>query len=65
MERLHTALETGKGIPEVVDSTATIVRADGKTTVTISHAGYGTCVEPTGISWEQAFDKLTAVLAKG
>jgi len=33
--------------------------------VTISHAGYGTCVEPTGISWEQAFDKLTAVLAKG
>lgn len=58
-------LEAGKGIAEVVDISATIVHAYGKTPVTISHAGYGTCVEPTGISWEQAFDKLTAVLAKG
>ncbi|MCH8877020.1 MAG: hypothetical protein IIA89_09405 [Chloroflexi bacterium] len=36
-------LEAGKSIPEVVDTTATILHADGKTTVTISHAGYGTC----------------------
>ena len=58
-------LEPGKGIPEVVDLSATSAHADGKTTVTISHAGYGASAGHAGMGWEQAFDELTVVLAKG
>jgi len=59
------SLETGEGIPEVLDINASIVYAGGKTTVTVSHVGYGASAEHAGMGWEQAFDRLTAVLAKG
>jgi uncharacterized protein YndB with AHSA1/START domain len=55
----------GEGMPEFMDVTVTFVHADGKTTVTVSHVGYGASAEHAGMGWEQAFDKLTAVLAKG
>jgi len=53
------------GMPETMDVTVTFVHADGKTTVTVSHVGYGASADHAGMGWEQAFDKLTAVLAKG
>jgi len=55
----------GEGMPEYWDVTVTFVHADGKTTVTVSHVGYGASAEHAGMGWEQAFDKLAAVLAKG
>jgi uncharacterized protein YndB with AHSA1/START domain len=51
----------GEGMPVTMDVTVTFVHADGKTTVTVSHMGD----EHSAMGWEQAFDKLTAVLAKG
>ena len=48
-----------------MDVIVTFVHADGKTTVTVSHVGYGAGAEYARTGWEQAFDKLTAVLAKG
>ena len=55
----------GEGMPESMDVTVTFVHTDGKTTVTVSHVGYGPGAEYAGMGWEQAFDKLTEVLAKG
>lgn len=55
----------GEGMPEVMDVTVTFVHVDGKTTVTVSHVGYGASAERAGMGWEQAFDKLMAVLAGG
>ena len=55
----------GEGMPESMDVTVTFVHADGKTTVTVSHVGYGASAEHAGMGWEQAFEKLAAVLAKG
>ncbi|HLC03450.1 MAG TPA: SRPBCC domain-containing protein [Anaerolineales bacterium] len=54
----------GEGMPESWDVTVTFVHADGKTTVTVSHVGYGASAEHARMGWEQAIDKLTAVLAK-
>ncbi|HKY78577.1 MAG TPA: SRPBCC domain-containing protein [Anaerolineales bacterium] len=48
-----------------MDVTVTFVHSDGKTTVTVSHVGYGPGAEHAGMGWEQAFDKLATVLAKG
>ena len=53
------------GMPTTMDVTVTFEHAGGKTTVTVSHVGYGASAEYAGMGWEQAFDKLTAVLAKG
>ena len=53
------------GMPETMDVTVTFEHADGKTTVTVSHVGYGASAEHAGMGWEQAFEKLAAVLAKG
>ena len=53
------------GMPTTMDVTVTFAHADGKTTVTVSHVGYGASAEYAGIGWKQAFDKLAAVLAKG
>ncbi len=53
-------LGMGEGMPESMDVTVTFEHADGKTTVTVSHMG----ADQAGMGWEQAFDKLTAVLAK-
>lgn len=50
----------GEGMPESMDVTVTFVHADGKTTVIVSHMGS----EQAGMGWEQAFDKLAAVLAE-
>lgn len=50
----------GKGAHTTMNVTVTFVHADGKTTVTVSHVGE----EHARIGWEQAFDKLTAVLTK-
>ena len=51
----------GEGMPESMDVTVTFEHTDGKTTVTVNHMGS----EQAGMGWEQAFDKLTAVLAEG
>lgn len=55
----------GDGMPDSMEVTVTFDHAEGKTTVTVSHMGYGPGAEYAGMGWEQAFDKLTAVLAKG
>jgi uncharacterized protein YndB with AHSA1/START domain len=55
----------GEGMPEYWDVTVTFAHVDGKTTVTVSHVGYGASAEHAAMGWEQAFDKLTGVLAKG
>ena len=55
---------TGEGMPESMDVTVTFEYADGKTTVTVSHVGYGTGADYAQMGWEQAFEKLSAVLAK-
>jgi len=55
----------GEGKHESMDVTVTFVHANGKTTVTVSHVGSGDGAEYARRGWEQAFDKLTAVLAKG
>lgn len=52
--------EMGEGMHVSMDVTVTFEHADGKTTVTVSHAGN----EQAVMGWEQAFDKLTAVLEK-
>ncbi len=51
----------GEGKPEIMDVTVTFAHAGGKTTVTVSHVG----AEHAAMGWEQAFDKLAAILAKG
>ena len=53
-----------EGAPVTMDVTVTFEHADGKTTVSVSHVGHGDA-DHAGMGWEQAFDKLTAVLAKG
>ena len=44
-----------------MDVTVTFEHANGKTTVTVSHVGQPG--DSAGMGWEQAFDKLTEVLA--
>jgi uncharacterized protein YndB with AHSA1/START domain len=51
--------------PTSMDVTVTFAHEDGKTTVTVSHVAFGEGGERAGMGWEQAFDKLTAVLAEG
>ncbi|MFQ5410241.1 MAG: SRPBCC domain-containing protein, partial [Anaerolineales bacterium] len=53
-----------EGSPESMDVTVTFAHEDGKTTVTVSHVGHGDGADYAAMGWEQAFDKLTAVLAK-
>lgn len=53
----------GEGMPESMDVTVTFDHADGKTTVTVSHVGYGDGAKYASTGWEQAFDKLTTNLA--
>ena len=50
----------GPGMHVTMDVTVTFAHADGKTTVTVSHVGE----EHARIGWEQAFDKVAAMLAK-
>jgi len=52
-----------EGSPVTMDVTVTFAHEDGKTTVTVSHVGHGEG-DQAGVGWEQAFDKLTAVLAE-
>ena len=54
---------TSEGMPETMDVTEIFVHAEGKTTVTVSHMGYGASAEHAAMGWEQAFEKLAAVLA--
>ena len=54
----------GEHMPETMDVTVTFSHADGKTTVTVSHVSHGP-EDRAGMGWEQAFDKLTAILAEG
>jgi len=61
----HAMMGMDEGMPEIMDATVTFVHADGKTTVTVSHVGYGASAEHAGMGWEQAFDKLAVVLTKG
>ena len=53
------------GMPTTMEVTVTFEHADGKTTVTVSHVGYGASAEHDGMGWEQAFEKLASVLAEG
>ena len=50
------------GTPVSMDVTVTFAHADGKTTVTVSHICQGEG-DGAAMGWEQAFDKLAAVLA--
>jgi len=50
------------GTPVSMDVTVTFAHADGKTTVTVSHMSQGEG-DGAAMGWEQAFDKLEAVLA--
>ena len=59
-----TAMGMPEGSPESMDVTVTFAHEDGKTTVTVSHVGFGEGGDRAGMDWEQAFDKLTAVLAE-
>lgn len=52
------------GKPAGMDVTVTFEHANGKTTVTVSHVGYGDGAEYAGMGWEQAFDKLEEVFAQ-
>ena len=52
------------GMPVTMDVTVTFAHANGQTTVTVSHMGQGES-DRAGMGWEQAFDKLAAVLAAG
>ncbi len=52
------------GMPVSMDVTVTFAHANGKTTVSVSHIRQGES-DYAGMGWEQAFDKLTAVLATG
>ena len=52
------------GSPTSMDVTVTFAHAGGKTTVTVSHVGSGEGADHAAMGWEQAFDKLAAVLAE-
>lgn len=60
-----TAMGMPEGSPMSMDVTVTFSHEDGKTTVTVSHMGFGEGGDRAGMGWEQAFDKLSAVLAEG
>lgn len=57
-----TAMGMPEGSPASMDITVTFSHEDGRTTVTVSHVGFGEGGERAGMGWEQAFDKLTAAL---
>lgn len=59
-----TAMGMPEGSPESMDVTVTFSHDEGKTTVTVSHVGYGEGADHAGKGWEMAFDKLAAELAK-
>jgi uncharacterized protein YndB with AHSA1/START domain len=59
-----TAMGMPEGSPMSMDVTVTFSHEDGKTTVTVSHIGFGEGGDRAGMGWEQAFDKLAAVLAE-
>lgn len=58
-----TVMGMPEGTPESMDVTVTFLHEDGKTMVTVSHVSSGP-EDRAGMGWEQAFDKLAAVLAK-
>ncbi len=59
-----TAMGMPEGSPETMDVTVTFAHEDGTTTVTVSHLGHGEGADYAAMGWEQAFDKLTVVLAE-
>jgi uncharacterized protein YndB with AHSA1/START domain len=59
-----SAMGMPEGSPMSMDVTVTFAHEDGRTTVTVSHVGFGEGGDRAGMGWEQAFDKLTAVLAE-
>jgi len=58
-----SAMGMPEGSPETMDVTVSFAHADGQTTVTVSHVSSGPD-DRAGMGWEQAFDKLTDVLAE-
>lgn len=60
-----TEMGMPEGSPEIMDVTVTFAHKDGKTTVTVSHVGHGEGADYAAAGWEQALEKLTAVLAQG
>jgi uncharacterized protein YndB with AHSA1/START domain len=59
-----SAMGMPEGSPMSMDVTVTFAHQDGKTTVTVSHVGFGEGGDRAAMGWEQAFDKLAAVLAE-
>ncbi len=59
-----TEMGMPEGSPVSMDVTVTFAHQDGKTTVTVSHVGFGEGGDRAAMGWEQAFDKLAAVLAE-
>jgi uncharacterized protein YndB with AHSA1/START domain len=59
-----SAMGMPEGSPTSMDVTVTFIYEDGKTTVTVSHVGHGEGADYASAGWEQAFDKLTAVLVE-
>jgi uncharacterized protein YndB with AHSA1/START domain len=53
------AMGMPEGSPTTMDVTVTFAHKDGKTTVTVSHMGFGEGGEGAATGWEQAFDKLS------
>lgn len=60
-----SAMGMPEGSPESMDVTVTFEHEDGKTTVTVSHVGFGEGGDYAAAGWEQAFEKLAEVLAEG
>ena len=59
-----SVLGMGELMPEFMDVTVEFLPAGGKTTVTVSHVGYGPGADYAAMGWEQAFDKLGVELSK-
>lgn len=59
-----TAMGMPEGSPNSMDVTVTFAHKDGKTTITVSHVGFGEGGDHAGMGWEQAFDKLAAILGE-
>ena len=59
-----SAMGMPEGSPESMDVTVTFEHKGGKTTVTVSHVGFGEGGDYAAVGWEQAFEKLAEVLSQ-
>ena len=59
-----TEMGMPEGSPMSMEVTVTFEHENGKTTVTVSHVGFGEGGVRAGMGWEMAFDKLEGMLAE-